>query len=261
MLDLIRSDYCESLYKDDLEYLAPIIYLDNPASHKILRCDPKIIDMVPERKLLDPYGENGIAIGNITSQYGSNLFLNEIDHFCVDDLGLEMYIRYVDDIVIINKDKSRLLRALPLITQKLSKIGMSISPKKTVVDTCYHGVKFLGKVTYPYGYQKTAKPPAGRLLHNAHIFQVGDESMLSRLNSQIGRLKNYACHNLIHDYINRLPKQVFDTVSYNEQKKKFEYKQKVNSQNQGSEDWFFYSPITGLPQQELPAKNGGQDIE
>lgn len=164
---------------------------------------------------------------------------------------MPMYIRYVDDIVIVHEDKHKLIHDLPLIEDKLASIGMKVSLRKTILDTCYHGIKFLGKITYPYGYQISAKEPIGRLLHHAYEFQVGDEYMLSRLNSQIGRLKNYCSYNLIHDYFKALPKEVWNYVEYNEQKQKFVLLKEMEYER-SAEDWFFYCPPAGIDE---PAVN------
>lgn len=72
-------------------------------------------------------------------------------------MKLEKYIRYVDDLVIISSDKSKLIKAIPLIIEKLQETHQKLNRKKTKLDTAYHGVPFLGKVSYPYGYQKPSK--------------------------------------------------------------------------------------------------------
>jgi len=238
MLELIRMHY-HGMYADDLLYLAPIIYMDNPATHCIPHCDLTKWERVPARKILNPNGDSGIAIGNITSQHGSNLYLNDIDHYCAESLNLPDYVRYVDDIVIVNEDKAALVRALPFITKRLSDIGMVTNPRKTVIDTVYHGVKFLGKVTYPYGYQKCTKEAAGRTMKHSRTMRI-DDSLLPRLNSHIGRLKNYASYHLIHDYIAELPTEVWQYVRYDENGRKFVLiKEVTQNENPNAERWFF----------------------
>lgn len=62
----------------------------------------KIIDSSPE-------GEKGIPLGNVTSQDFANIFLNELDLFCVRYLGIKFYRRYMDDVVFAapNKETAR----------------------------------------------------------------------------------------------------------------------------------------------------------
>ena len=219
MLDLIEKEY-HGEYKDLLLYLAPIIYGNNPAKDKIVKCNPEIFDLVPERKRMNPEGNKGLAIGNITAQVGSNLYLNEFDHYCVEELKAEGYVRYVDDIIILMQDGLKLKQKIPEIFAKLEASGTTVNKQKTICDTVYHGVKFLGKVSFPYGYQRQAKHSAGRLIKAAKNMTI-DENLLSRLNSQIGRLKHYSCYNMTHAFLDALPEKVWDYVWYDDQKCKF----------------------------------------
>lgn len=225
MLGVIESEY-HGIYKDELIYLAPIIYGNNPAKDKIIRCNPKAFELVPDRKRMNPDGDRGLAIGNITAQVGSNLYLNDFDHFCTDEIKVDGYVRYVDDVIILMCDRLRLERITPLLFSKLREAEVEVNVKKTIIDTVYHGVKFLGKVSFPYGYQRQAKHSAGRLLKAARTMKI-DENLLSRLNSQIGRLKHYSCYNLLHDFLDALPVAVWRYVWYDDNKMKFVLKERI----------------------------------
>ena len=52
-----------------------------------------------------PEGENGISLGNVSSQDFANIYLNELDQYCIRFLGAELYTRYMDNIVIIAPNK------------------------------------------------------------------------------------------------------------------------------------------------------------
>lgn len=228
MTDLIEKEYTGP-YKAELLYIAPIIYMNNPVIGRVLRGDMTLFAFVPERKRMNPKGTTGLAIGNITAQVGSNLYLNDLDHFCVDTLKVDGYIRYVDDIIVLVKDKSKLLEYIPLIKQKIEEAGLKVSEKKCRLDTVYHGVKFLGKVSFPYGYQRQASHSAGRLMRAAREMIV-DENLLSRLNSQVGRLKHYSCYGITQDFLKELPDEVWEYVNYDEQKQKFVLKEKCKNE-------------------------------
>lgn len=58
---------------------------------------------------MDCNSNYGMAIGNLTAQAGSNLNLNNFDHYVIEELKLDKYIRYVDDIIIISDNKNNLL--------------------------------------------------------------------------------------------------------------------------------------------------------
>ena len=49
----------------------------------------------------------GLPLGNQTSQFFANVYLDPLDHFVCDRLGLS-YVRYVDDFLVFADDKRRL---------------------------------------------------------------------------------------------------------------------------------------------------------
>jgi len=49
----------------------------------------------------------GLPIGNLTSQFFANLYLNELDQYAKHTLKCRYYIRYMDDMVLFDNDKSR----------------------------------------------------------------------------------------------------------------------------------------------------------
>ena len=96
----------------------------------------------------------------------------------VKSLKLEKYIRYVDDIVIISENKGKLISSLEFIKNKLKETNQKINIKKTKIDTAYHGVPFLGKVSYPYGYQKPKKETIIRTYQKAKKIKYTDINKL-----------------------------------------------------------------------------------
>ena len=50
----------------------------------------------------------GIPIGNLTSQFFANLYLDRLDHFCKEVLQAKGYVRYVDDIALFHSDEKKL---------------------------------------------------------------------------------------------------------------------------------------------------------
>ncbi len=208
--ELIIENY-KGKHKELLLYLTPIIFENNPSLNCFYKCNPTIRSMVPERRKMNPNSDYEMAIGNLTAQAGSNLNLNGFDHFVVEELKLPKYVRYVDDIVIISDSKEKLKASLPKIISKLSETNQKLNLKKTRIDTAYHGVPFLGKVTYPYGYQKLKKSTIIRIKYKAKKFE-NRRNLLAKLNSKIGALKKYNCRKLILNYYkdikDRLPRYI-----------------------------------------------------
>ena len=61
------------------------------------------------KSLFGNRGERGLPIGNLTSQFWGNVYLNELDHFVKRRLGAKFYLRYVDDLVLVSRDRDELL--------------------------------------------------------------------------------------------------------------------------------------------------------
>ena len=105
---------------------------------------------------------------------------------------------------------------------KRKETHQTINTKKTKIDTVYHGVPFLGKVSYPYGYQKATKQVNIRVCTKAkNTNDDSTEKLLSKVNSQTGILKNYNCRKLIQQYANLLPQEVKNKVKFDQNENKF----------------------------------------
>lgn len=210
--ELIMQEY-KGKHKELLAYLTPIIFENNPSLNCKYKCNEKIRKMVPERRKMNPHSEYGMAIGNLTAQAASNLNLNDFDNYIVKELKLEQYVRYVDDAIIICENKEKLKNAIPKIKKKLKETHQILNEKKTKIDTAYYGVKILGKISYPYGYQKSSKDVNIRLNYKAKNIKFNNkENLLAKVNSQIGTFKNYNCRKVILNYEKNLNKSAKDKL-------------------------------------------------
>lgn len=219
--NLILQEY-KGKHKKLLLYLTSVIFENNPALNCKYKCNKNLRIKVAERRKMDPNSEYGMAIGNLTAQAASNLNLNDFDNFIVNELGLKNYVRYVDDIVIVSDNKEILIKRLPEIIKKLELTHQKISKKKTKIDTAYHGIHFLGKVSYPYGYQKPSKQVIIKTCTKAKKIEYEDrENLIAKVNSPIGTLKKYNSRKLIINYANLLPDEVKKIITFNKKDCKF----------------------------------------
>lgn len=85
----------------------------------------------------------GLPIGNMSSQFLANLYLNELDHFIKNKLKIKYYIRYMDDGVIIHQNKEYLQYCLEEINKILERYKLKLN-KKTKIYSCKEGFEFLG---------------------------------------------------------------------------------------------------------------------
>ena len=130
--DLLKKILAKRFKK--LKKKRPDMYGDLLQFYRLL-C--KVIDSSPE-------GERGIPLGNVSSQDFANIYLNELDQFCVRFLGAKLYTRYMDDIVIIAPSKEIAREWLVKIKEFLRVRLHLDTNKKTKVFYMRQGVNAYG---------------------------------------------------------------------------------------------------------------------
>lgn len=86
----------------------------------------------------------GIPIGNFTSQYYANIYLNELDQFIKRKLKIKYYVRYMDDFVLLLKDKKECQNTKIIIENFLSKtLHLQLNGKSRYYPNAM-GVNFCG---------------------------------------------------------------------------------------------------------------------
>jgi RNA-directed DNA polymerase len=109
-----------------------------------------VIDYFPGDDLLTPAKHRrGLPIGNLTSQFFANVYLNGFDHFVKEQLGCRFYFRYVDDTVVVDSDKNYLWEVRDEMKKFLEPLRLKLHPHKQHVRPVTQGLKFLGQVIYP----------------------------------------------------------------------------------------------------------------
>ena len=104
-------------------------------------------------RIIDSYEVSpgrGLPIGNLTSQYFANHYLSEIDHLMREQVKVEGYVRYMDDILMMSTSKSELKASVNVLNRKSSEVGLSIKSPLYVHST--NGVNFLGYRLFPHVY-------------------------------------------------------------------------------------------------------------
>ena len=112
--------------------------------------DKKVISLIS--KVLENHSDKvGMPLGNMTSQFFANCYLNELDQFVKNELKAKYYIRYVDDFVILNNDKNVLENYKDKINVFLKeKLELELHPNKSKILLLNKGIGFLGFRNYPY---------------------------------------------------------------------------------------------------------------
>ncbi|MEW5726310.1 MAG: reverse transcriptase domain-containing protein [Pseudomonadota bacterium] len=113
----------------------------------------------PHKSLFQTPAGIGLPIGNLSSQFFANVYLDPIDQMVKRRLGLR-YVRYVDDMVLVHREPKVLLAAADEIRAHLSGIGLRLAESKTFVAPVEKGVDFVGHVIRPH--RRSARPKTHR---------------------------------------------------------------------------------------------------
>jgi|SRR3989344_1799424 len=127
----------------------------------------------------------GLPLGNLTSQLLVNVYMNEFDQYVKRELKVKYYIRYADDFVILQNDKTELLNLLPKISEFLkNKLKLELHPNKVFIKTFASGVDFLGWVHFPR-HRVLRTSTKRRMVKN-----LGNNSRVETKASYLGMLKH-----------------------------------------------------------------------
>jgi len=111
---------------------------------------PDVVRYHPGDDLFTPFERRrGIPIGNQTSQFFANVYLDGLDHFVKDRLRAPGYVRYVDDFLVFADEKTRLHEAKAAIEERCAVLRVCLHPRKCFVAPVKHGVTFLGYRLFP----------------------------------------------------------------------------------------------------------------
>ena len=86
----------------------------------------------------------GVPIGNLTSQFFANVFLDPIDHFIKETMQVPGYIRYADDLLLFGDSKSQLWSAADRLVKRLGQCRLRLHPEKTHIYPTNGFIKYLG---------------------------------------------------------------------------------------------------------------------
>lgn len=142
---IILKEKCHHYLKDPflLRLLEQII--DNGPINN----DADVVIYYPGDDIFSPATrQKGIPIGNLTSQFFANLYLNEFDHWIKETCRCRAYLRYVDDMVLLSNDKGMLHEMKHKIIQRLIDDRLTLHPKKQRISQVKEGLDLLGYTVF-----------------------------------------------------------------------------------------------------------------
>jgi RNA-directed DNA polymerase len=103
----------------------------------------------PGDDLLAAVRPRGLPIGNLTSQFWANVYLNELDHFVKRELRCPAYLRYVDDILLFDDDIDQLWKWRAGVGGYLVHLRLTLHGQRAQPRPVTEGIPFLGFIVYP----------------------------------------------------------------------------------------------------------------
>ena len=174
------------------------ILFHDPTQNPYVRT-PQLLHLVPRHKSLWHCRQHcGLPIGNLTSQFLSNVYLDGLDKFVKHTLRAKHYVRYVDDAVFLSDNRERLYEWKEAVDAWLQRErGLRLHPNKVTVKPAHSGINFVGTIVLPFrNYTRnmtvySAKEYAKELSRDPFSEQAFDS-----LNSYVGLMRSANTFNM-----------------------------------------------------------------
>jgi len=143
--ELLRGEFARRIRDENVLWLCDQIL----ASGVGVLADEYEMAWFPGDDLLAASRPRGLPIGNLTSQFWANVYLNDFDHFVKRELGCPAYLRYVDDFVLFSDDPAQLKDWRKAIIEKLAGLRLVLHEERARSFASASGLPFLGFRLYP----------------------------------------------------------------------------------------------------------------
>lgn len=198
---ILKCDIHKYFYSIDKEILFQIL--------KRNMKDKELIEFT-KRLIFDDNEPKGIPIGNYTSQYFANVYLNELDHYVKENLRVKCYVRYMDDFILMVKSKEEAIQfkqqieaflweRLELVLNKKS----GYYPNKMGIDFCGYRIFETHRLL-----RKRSKAKMKKNIKKWNRFYLEDTldvaKVIQRWNSWYGHAMHANTYTLITKYWNKI---------------------------------------------------------
>jgi len=107
------------------------------------------MEWFPGDDLTAAWRPRGLPIGNLTSQFWSNVYLDVLDQFVKRTLKTPAYVRYCDDFLLFASDKTQLHDWRQALIEMLAGLRLRLHEARAQVFPVTEGIPFLGFRVYP----------------------------------------------------------------------------------------------------------------
>jgi hypothetical protein len=91
----------------------------------------------------------GLPVGNLTSQFWANCYLNPLDHYVKRELRCPAYLRYVDDFLLFSERKRELWAWKRAVQDFAAGLRLTLHERESTVYPVTNGIPYLGFRVYP----------------------------------------------------------------------------------------------------------------
>ncbi|MBN3848677.1 RNA-directed DNA polymerase [Paraburkholderia sp. Ac-20342] len=185
---ILRELLIAKIHEPFWRALTELVLMHDPRADFVYRGDPAMMDRVPPHKrLMEQPAHLGLPIGNLSSQFFANVYLDVLDQRAKHILGARHYIRYVDDFLFLHESTDYLNGVLADLTAFLpARLGVHINPRKTILQPIGRGVDFVGQVIKPWR-RETRKRTRNESLRR--VASAPADDLFEMANSYFGLLR------------------------------------------------------------------------
>ncbi len=180
---VLRAELAARIHEPWWMDLADQVLMHDPRPGVLMQAPESLLALVPAHKsLLNQPAHRGLPIGNLSSQFFANVYLNVLDQHVKHRIGARHYIRYVDDFVILNESPQWLNAAHAEVDAFLPRrLDAHLNPSKTILQPVSRGIDFVGQVIRPWerhtrprtmriGAQRLAQMPSREVFEAANSY-------------------------------------------------------------------------------------------
>ena len=199
---IIKIDVKKFFYSIDRDILKHLLSLKIEC-RKTLYLLFKIIDSAATIDII------GLPLGNTLSQICANIMMNQVDQYAKRVLGLKFYVRYMDDIIIIEKSKEDAERTKDLVCKRIESINLMLNETKTSKFPLRQGVNAVGFKIHPThkllrnGSKKKIKRKTRKMKRLLVEGRLTKEKAEQMLNSWKGHADNGNSHTFINKLVEK----------------------------------------------------------
>jgi retron-type reverse transcriptase len=184
----------------DILWLTRLIIFWDCTKSYVLQGDKDILTNIPANKsLFGKDNKRGLPIGNLTSQFFANVYMNELDQYVKHTLKARYYVRYVDDFVLVSQDRAELAVWKAKIEQFLAeRLKLTLHPRRQKLQPISNGIDFLGYVIRP-NYILIRRRVVNNLKAKLKQFRGTQEKFNAMVASYMGHFKHASSYRLVHN--------------------------------------------------------------